>query len=254
MIHAFLLIGQSNAAGRGCISEAETLNTNAGKLKVLRNGRWQTMFRPVNPDRSFSGTCLAESFAKAYSDLHPDVEVGIIPCADGGTTLLQWQPGELLFDNAVNCAKLAMRTAQLVGVLWHQGEGDCGQNDYPLYYSRFQNILHALRADLNLQDLPVLVGGLCDFLCDCEMSADLVNYHHVNDALMRIVNDEANCAFVSAEGLGANPDNLHFNADALKEFGLRYFDEYQKLIASCDVLPCNEITENDHVRTEMELL
>ncbi len=77
------------------------------------------MFRPVNPDRSFSGTCLAESFAREYSKAHPDVDVGIIPCADGGTKTRQWLPGEVLFDNAVNCAKLAMRTSVLKGILWH---------------------------------------------------------------------------------------------------------------------------------------
>ena len=35
--------------------------------------------------------------------------------------------------------------------------------------------------------------------------------------------------FVSAEGLGANPDNLHFSAAALREFGNRYYDEFLKL-------------------------
>ena len=253
MIHAFLLIGQSNAAGRGYLTEAEPLDTNAGKLKVLRNGRWQIMYRPVNADRPFSGTCLAESFAKAYSDAHPDVEVGIIPCADGGRTLLQWQPGGLLFDNSVNCAKLAMRTAHLVGVLWHQGEGDCAASDYPLYYERFQNIMNALRKELNAPDMPFLLGGLGDFLADCQLSEDLANYHYVNDALRRIANDDENCAFVSAAGLGANPDNLHFSANALKAFGLRYFNEYQKLSGS-SVLSDNTLKENDNERTEMELL
>ena len=132
MIHSFLIIGQSNMAGRGNMAEASPLLTKGGRMKVLRNGRWQIMYRPVNPDRPFSGTCLAESFAKAYSDDHPDVEVGIIPCADGGTSLDQWQEGGLLFDNAVNCAKLAMRTSHLVGILWHQGEADCSAELHPL--------------------------------------------------------------------------------------------------------------------------
>jgi hypothetical protein len=35
--------------------------------------------------------------------------------------------------------------------------------------------------------------------------------------------------FVSAEGLGANPDNLHFSAPALREFGERYYKEFLKL-------------------------
>ena len=106
MIHSFLLIGQSNAAGRGLLSEAEPLDTCDGRLKVLRNGRWQKMFRPVNPDRKFSGTSLAESFAREYALDHPEVNVGIIPCADGGTSLNQWREGGLLFDHAVMTAKL----------------------------------------------------------------------------------------------------------------------------------------------------
>jgi hypothetical protein len=38
-----------------------------------------------------------------------------------------------------------------------------------------------------------------------------------------------NVGFVSAEGLGANSDNLHFNSKALREFGLRYFEGYKKV-------------------------
>ena len=76
MIHAFLLIGQSNMAGRGFMDELEPVSNP--RLKVLRNGRWQPMYRPVNNDRKFSGVCLAESFADAYSKTH-DVDVGLIP-------------------------------------------------------------------------------------------------------------------------------------------------------------------------------
>ncbi len=249
----FLLIGQSNAAGRGFFDEAEPLDTCKDKLKVLRNGRWQTMYRPGNPDRPFSGTCLAESFAKAYSDAHYDVEVGIIPCADGGTTLEQWQPGGLLFDNAVNCTKLAMRTSHLVGVLWHQGEGDCRSERYPLYQERFTAIMNKLRKQLEMPNLPILIGGLGDFLLNCTLSENLQNYYHINRALKKIAEEDPNCAYVSAEGLEANPDNLHFNAAALKKFGIRYFNAYQKL-DSYDVNSYNEPKEKDDNRTKMELL
>lgn len=51
----------------------------------------------------------------------------MIPCADGGTKIKQWQPGELLYDHAVAMAKLAMRTSKLCGIIWHQGESDCRQ-------------------------------------------------------------------------------------------------------------------------------
>lgn len=47
MIHSFLLIGQSNMAGRGEIDEVVSVDTT--HIKVLRNGRWQPMFVPLIP-------------------------------------------------------------------------------------------------------------------------------------------------------------------------------------------------------------
>ena len=252
MVDSILLIGQSNAAGRGKLNEASPLDTCGGKLKVLRNGRWLGMYRPVNNDRPFSGTCFAESFAKAYYNDHPDVEVGVIPCADGGTSLDQWQPGEILFDNAVNCAKLAMRTSRIVAVLWHQGEADCNEAKYPLYKEKFGKIINTLRRELDLPDVPVIVGGLGDFLADCALDENLKNYVFVNKELMEFANENHNCGYASAEGLGANPDNLHFNAKALDEFGLRYYEEFKK------ICPCGteskQASDTDTTLTAMELL
>ena len=173
MIHSFLLIGQSNAAGRGFLDEAGPLDNLSGRLKVLRNGRWQPMYRPVNNDRPFSGSCLAESFAREYAYKHSDVDVGIVACADGGTALEQWDVGSLLFDNAVNCAKLAMRTSHLVAVLWHQGEADCSSERYPFYQERFIKIMNGLRKCLEMPNLPILIGGLGDFLSNCTLSENL---------------------------------------------------------------------------------
>lgn len=251
MIHSFLLIGQSNAAGRGFIDEAEPLDTCTEKIKVLRNGRWQTAFRPINPDRPFSGTCLAESFAKAYLNTRTDVEVGIIPCADGGTTLEQWAPGGLLFENAVMCSRLAMRTSRLVGILWHQGEGDCAPEKHVLYEERFQSILDALRQELNLPDVPVIVGGLGDFLSSCSLDDNLKNYNFVNQALQNIAKNNKNTAFASAEGLGANPDNLHFSAAALNELGVRYFEKFKPFIPDNFT---DARLDFDNVRSAMEAL
>ena len=240
-------------AGRGSLTEAPPLNTNGGKLKVLRNGRWQGMFRPVNPDRPFSGTCLAESFAKAYSDDHPDVEVGIIPCADGGTSLDQWQEGSLLFDNAVYQTRLAMRTSHLVGILWHQGEGDCGESKHPHYLTKITKIMAALRTALNAEKIPLIVGGLGDFLKDRAESPALVNYVYVNEALKKFASSTPCTVYVDATGLSSNPDNLHFNYKSLDAFGLRYYDAF-KTVEDKDRVFDEKSKMDDAVRTAMELL
>ena len=247
-MHSFLLIGQSNMAGRGFIKEAHEIDTS--RIYTLRNGRWQKMFRPINPDRHFSGVNLAESFAEAYSKKY-DVDVGLISCADGGTQLSQWMPGELLFDHAVFQAILAQRTSEIVGVLWHQGESDCPDDLYPTYQKRFTFMMNTLRTELNIPDVPVILGGLGDFLLSSDRREKFLNYQHMNDVLKNIAAQNENVGFAPAEGLTANPDNLHFNADSLYQFGLRYFDAFEKLNKQTDAVPG---VKEDITRSELELL
>lgn len=245
-MHSFLLIGQSNMAGRGYLNEAHDIDTS--RIFTLRNGRWARMFRPINPDRSFSGVNLAESFAEAYSRKY-NVDVGLICCADGGTKLEQWMPGELLFDNAVNNAKLAARTSEIAGVLWHQGEGDCKNELYSTYQTRFEVMMQALRKELNLNDVPFILGGLGDYLA----FYPLENYVLINQALENIAASNEMVGFASAKGLTSNPDNLHFNAQSLYDFGLRYFETFEKLNSQTDSVGRDHV-KADILRSEMELL
>ena len=227
MMYSFLLVGQSNMAGRGFPSEVEKLPNK--DIYVLRNGRWWPMYVPVNPDRVTAGINLSESFVYEFLKEHPGDTVGIIPCADGGTSLDQWMPGKVLFDHAVMMTSLALRSSTLAGILWHQGESDCGDDRHPLYQEKCTHILEQLRREVGCPDVPLLLGGLGDFLPFCEKSTKFINYVHVNAHLQAMARSMKNCAFVSAEGLGANPDNLHFSAAALREFGLRYYEAYKGL-------------------------
>ena len=154
-----------------------------------------------------------------------EVDVGIIPCADGGTSLDQWQVGGLLFDHACYLAELATRTSTIAAVLWHQGESDCHDDKYPLYKEKLEVIFNAFRKKLNLYDVPFLVGGLGDFM---SVYFGHSNHLYVNEALKQYAKENEMTGFVSAEGLGSNPDNLHFSAEALREFGMRYYNEFLK--------------------------
>lgn len=227
MKHSILIIGQSNMAGRGFPHEVDPIQND--QISVLRNGRWRKMYVPVNPDRVTSGINLVESFADLYQKEH-DVEVGIIPCADGGSSLDMWQVGGLLFDHTCYLSELASRTSTIAAVLWHQGESDTPDDKYPVYEEKLTVILEALRKKLNLHDVPFILGGLGDYLQNYEKSPYAQkNYVHINDALQRVAAKLPMTGFVSAEGLGANPDNLHFSAAALREFGVRYYDAFRKL-------------------------
>lgn len=247
MVHSILIIGQSNMAGRGFPNEVSPIPND--NILVLRNGRWRPMYVPVNADRITAGINLVESFAQLYAR-DKNVDAGIIPCADGGTNLDQWQVGGLLFDNACYQAELASRTSTIAAVLWHQGESDCSEERYPMYKEKLSRILGTLRNRLELYDVPFLVGGLGDFLIDY-FNND--NYLHINNALKQYADETEMTGFVPADGLKANPDNLHFSAEALREFGVRYYNEFLKIEDKNKVF--SEKATVDHaIRTQIELL
>ncbi|MBQ1951128.1 MAG: sialate O-acetylesterase [Clostridia bacterium] len=230
-MYSFLLIGQSNMAGRGFKEEVAPIENH--RLHVLRNGRWQPMDHPVNHDRAFSGVCLAESFADACAKFY-DTDIGLIPCADGGTLVSQWQPGEILYDHAVFQAKLAQRTSTIAGVLWHQGESDSRDEHWPHYEKRCVHVFESLKKDLQLSDaVPFLVGGLGEFLAtNQELLANfpyMINSPKVDKALQTLANTNEYIGYVSAEGLTSNPDGLHFNAASLRTFGVRYFEKFRDM-------------------------
>ena len=250
MIHSFLLIGQSNMAGRGALSEAEKINTK--NIKVLRNGRWQRMYRPVNCDRSFSGVCLAESFAEKYTEKY-GVDVGLIPAADGGTSAEQWKEGSLLFDHAVYQARLAMRTSTIAGVLWHQGESDRLPERVAPYKEKLKAIIEAFKKELDLYDVPFLLGGLGDFLGDCTFDEHMKNCALIDSQIKEVADELPMVGYVSAKGLTSNSDLLHFNSKSLYEFGHRYFDEFEKLRDPNKVFK-EKPNPDDALRTSLELL
>ena len=238
-------------AGRGFPGEVAPIQNK--DLFVLRNGRWWPMYVPVNPDRVTAGVNLVESFADLYAREH-GVEVGIIPCADGGTSLDQWAEGGVLFDHACYMTELAQRTSTVTAILWHQGESDCYAEKYPLYEEKFTAILAALRERTGLHDVPVLLGGLGDYLVDyLPQMGVFQNYVYVNEALQNVAKKQSRVGFVPADGLRPNPDNLHFSAKALREFGVRYYEEFLQL-ESKDVAATEKSADAAKAKSAMEAL
>ena len=248
MIHSFLMIGQSNMAGRGDIRDVAPIENP--HLKLLRNGRWQRMSSPVNPDRFFSGVSLAESFADAYQKEH-NVDVGLIPCADGGTQMEQWKEGSLLFDHAVMQTRLALRTSNLAGVLWHQGESDCHPGRAEVYRDRLEAFYAALSRELDLDQVPFILGGLGDFLA--ELETEKAFYPGVNRQIREFAAAHPMTAFAPAGGLAGRPDHLHFTAQAARELGLRYYSAFKSIEPKSRVFE-EKPNEDDALRTYIDAL
>ncbi len=226
MLHSFLLIGQSNMAGRGLINEVPLIYNH--HIKMLRNGRWQTMWEPIHYDRPNAGIGLAASFAAAWQSENPNREIGLIPCADGGTSLDDWNIDGALFQNALAQAKIAQKTSNLKGILWHQGENDSQVESAEKYGEKFAVIVKKLREELGAEDIPLVIGGLGDFLTKGSYGAYFKSYPKVNEELQKFAHTTANCYFVTASGLNANPDNIHINAESQRIFGIRYFEGFER--------------------------
>lgn len=230
-ITSFLLIGQSNMAGRGDFDQVEPIkNPNC---YMLRMGRWQIMSEPINPDRGIfygrfrSGVGLSASFADRYANSFHE-KVGLIPCADGGTVISQWQPGGVLFDHAVFMTKLAMRSSDFGGILWHQGESDCDAGDIVHYKERMLRAITAIRKELNAEELPFIFGELSESFGE---KWNFGEYPMQMNAIFAEIEKELPCCrLVSSKGLKMKPDGIHFDSPSLREFGNRYFDAYCELV------------------------
>ncbi len=228
-ITSFLMIGQSNMAGRGDFGEVPPIENEV--CFMLRNGRWVPMSEPINPDRPVFGTVyhcgvgLAASFADAVARDEGHM-VGLIPCADGGTIIEQWMPGEALYDNAVMCARLALRSSHLGGIIWHHGESNCS-GDIADYEKRAFEVLSSIRRELNAEELPLIMGEISEHIDDswgCEGKM-----HEMNLAIHRISERLPNSAVASSEGLELKADGIHFTSASARKMGIRYFEAYKKL-------------------------
>jgi hypothetical protein len=211
----FLLIGQSNMAGRGPIKEKD--KPVGEKIWMLnKSNEWVVAKAPVHFDKGAAGVGLCEEFARCYQKAHPEKEVGLIPCAVGGTSVHKWGPESALYKQAVKRAKIAIKNGKIEGILWHQGESD-SKESVALYSKALQELMASLRKELEAEKAPVVVGEL------------LPRFSDFNKNLPEAIKGIPLCGIASAKELKDKGDNLHFGTEALITFGSRYFDVWKSL-------------------------
>lgn len=222
----FLLAGQSNMAGRGR-TLPEDRWTHPRIFMLTQGLAWVPARHPVHFDYGSTpdgGLGLSMDFAKVLVDRDPHLTIGLVPCAVGGTSLDAWQPSDhhrSLYQHAVTRAREAMKHGTMAGMLWHQGETDCGHppNIYS-YVERFARLVACLRRDLDAPTMPVIVG---------ELASNAPLFHEI--AIHRIPAAVPDSWWVSSEGIRSG---LHFDAAGFKALGRRYAAAY---LAFGDHLP-----------------
>lgn len=228
--HLYLLMGQSNMAGRGVV-EAQDKMPHPRVLKLSKDKQWLPAIDPLHFDKSQAGVGLGKTFGEVMAEANPQVTVGLIPCAFGGTPIARWKKGADLYQNAVDRAKAALNDGTLKGVLWHQGETDSGTKEIASNYSdTLAKLVTDLRSDLDAGDVPFVAGKLGEFLN--RGKGDKPSYWPViNEQLDLLPMKLKNSAIASSVDLKHKGDVLHFDSPSFREFGKRYAAEMLKLQA-----------------------
>jgi hypothetical protein len=222
----YLLMGQSNMAGRGKMTD-EDKRPVEGILMLDKNNTWQPAKHPLHFDKSIAGVGLGLDFAKNVTKKE-GTGIGLVPCAVGGTKLSRWVKGADLYENAVKRAKLAAKNGTIRGVLWHQGEGDTGNTELANSYAqRLDAMIADLRKDLDQPELPFVAGQLGQFFLKKHSTPESET---LANALKELPSRVEHTGHADSTGLDHKGDQTHFNAQGYKEFGKRYALEMNKLL------------------------
>ena len=79
---------------------------------------------------------------------------------------------------------------------------------------------------MNAPDIPLIIGGLGDFLGKEGFGKSCTEYDLINQELQKFAFEQDNCYFVTASGLTSNPDGIHIDAISQRKFGIRYFEAF----------------------------
>jgi sialate O-acetylesterase len=250
-LDTWILAGQSNMQGVGLLSEALSPDDRVWAFSMA--GKWEPAQDPLHPlwlscqpvhqelrrpnlppeqqglsneelhklSTAVCGAGLGLSFGKAMADAL-GTPVGLLPAAHGGTSLDQWSPslkehgGHSLYGAMLQSVKAA--GAPLRGLLWYQGESDALADQGQTYGERLAAWITALREDLGLPDLPVLLVQLGNFV-----STDRGTEHAwdlVREALAELPMQVPFTAVTTAADLPLN-DIIHVDAGGLIRLGRR---------------------------------
>lgn len=227
--HLFLLVGQSNMAGRGVVEDQDR-TPNPRVLMFSKSGEWIPAQDPMHFDKPVAGTGLGKTFGIALAEENPNITIGLIPCAVGGSPIDTWKKGVFYeptmsypWDDAVRRAHAALKAGVLKGILWHQGESDSTEELAPAYQGKLHDLILRLRRELNAPDVPFVAGQMGRFT-----GAPWNEWREtVNRAHRDLPKHVKHTAFVSSEGLTDKGDKVHFDSASYREFGKRYAAAYR---------------------------
>ena len=266
-LQVFLLSGQSNMVGWGNSLELESVARfgHDKRLVMFEDGKWQSL-KPRRPPSAAQRerwgikefTFGPEiGFAAALAEAWPGKRVGIVKQAVGGTGIMAWAPewnesdaditGDArkgpLYERLLAKARASIKAgdAEIKGFLWLQGGKDMRDlRAARRYGENLKKLVEALRRDLGLPDLPLLVGSprageLPDKLTGLDRSSFELDPSRPGAWEVLVAQTAApesipRAATVILRDLPRHPGNIHANTEGLlragREFARVYLQEF----------------------------
>lgn len=223
----YLLIGQSNMAGRGEVTDAYRTEGSDAVLMLNKDGQWVRAAHPLHFDKpavAGVGPGLRFGLEMAGATHH---KIGLVPGAVGGTSIDAWKPGGYdkatathPYDEATARLKAAMLSGKLKGVLWLQGESDSDTAKAKHYRQKLVELINRIRRLVGDPLLPFAAGELGRFK---------EQYANVNNQLATLPETVAHTAVASSEGLKDKGDATHYDSASAEEMGSRFAKQMMRL-------------------------
>ena len=176
----------------------------------------------------------AMEFAFTSLKRHPEMVIGLIPCAKSSSGIIQWQRNlsdQSLYGSCLKRVRAASQMGTISGVLFFQGETDAAD---PIQYPEppphpwgwsdlFTAFVTDLRNDLNEPDLPVVFAQIgTNWSPEAYPNWDVVTQQQATVELSmsaRITTDDLSLL-----------DGIHFTTDSYRMIGKRFADAYWDLV------------------------
>lgn len=172
----FVLAGQSNASGRGYVSELPPDHFDS-RVSALSNAwTWVEAREPLDIldaagrhdpwAEDSAGVGPGVAMGLRLIELDPDAQIVLVPCARGGSRAYDWRPGfhaNMLYSTCLRKALYAAARSggKLAGLVYYQGESDAlNATDAGAYEGLVATMIAAFRRDTGEPDLPVLLVRL----------------------------------------------------------------------------------------------
>lgn len=244
--HIYLAFGQSNMEGQGAIEQQDKSvddrfqvlwAADNGSCSGKTKGKWSTAVPPLahcqgaklGPTDYFGRTMVEKTDSQ--------IKVGVIVVAVAGCSIQlfdkdsyanyarsqqSWMTqrindyGGNPYGRLIEMAKKAQEDGVIKGIIFHQGETDAGDGQWP---SKVKKVYDNIIKDLGLEnDIPFLAGEVLRS----------GSSKGANNNIAKLPQQSKNFYVVSSEGFNqalGDGQNVHFTSQEYRDFGKRYAEK-----------------------------